>query len=64
MTDAKARHLAAVKTELAEKYERKSRAAGSDKLRRQFQHRARAHQRKAQSLTDLIAFREREAAAA
>ena len=64
MTDAKARHLISVKTELAEKYTRKARTAGSDTGRRRFEHRARAHRRKAESLTDLLAHRDREAAAA
>ena len=64
MTDAKARHLISVKTELAEKYVRKARTSNSDTKRRQFEHRARAHRRKAEALTDLLAYREREAAAA
>ncbi|QDT16727.1 hypothetical protein [Alienimonas californiensis] len=64
MTDAKALHLVSVKTELAEKYVRKARTAGSVTKRRQFEHRARAHRRTAQALSDLLAFREREAAAA
>ena len=63
MTDAKIRHLVAVKTQLADKYTRKARVSGSDNLRRQAEHRARAHRRKAKALSDLLAFREREAAA-
>ncbi len=64
MTDAKVRHLVSIKTELAEKYTRRARIAGSVTKRRQLEHRARAHRRKAESLTDLLAFRAREAAAA
>ena len=64
MTDAKARHLVTVKTALADKYTRLARIAGSDTKRRQFEHRARAHRRKAEALTDLLAFRDREAAIA
>ena len=64
MTPAKAAHLAAVKTELAEKYTRKARTSGSVTKRRQFEHRARAHRRKVQALRDWMAFAEREKAAA
>ena len=64
MTDKKAQHLVTVKTALADKYERKARTSSSDTKRRQFQHRSREHRREAQSLTDLLAFRRREAAAA
>ena len=64
MTTAKAAHLVSIKTELAEKYTRKARTSNSDTKRRQFEHRARAHRRKAESLLGWIAFAEREAAAA
>ena len=64
MTAAKAAHLVSIKTELAEKYTRKARTSGSVTKRRQFEHRARAHRRKAVALQDWIAFSEREAAAA
>ena len=64
MTTAKAAHLVSIKTELAEKYVRKARVAGSVTKRRQFEHRARAHRRKAESLQAYIGFMEREAAPA
>ena len=64
MNIKKAEHLATVKTELADKYTRKARVSNSDTKRRQFEHRARAHRRKAQALRDAVAFHQREAAEA
>ena len=55
---------AEIKTALAEKYTRKARTSNSDTKRRQFEHRARAHRRKAQALRDAVAFHQREAAEA